>query len=75
MRINGVTFDASQFVSAHGKRPSGQGSWAFINAHLAHRNDYLDFVYWVNNARYSDAKKMAAQHFSAKGVFAVVVLS
>lgn len=71
-----VTFNTSDFYRAHSRAPRGRGSWAFVDAQFAERDNYLDFVFWANGL-YADAKKAAAAHFAAQTDFSgeVVVLS
>jgi len=72
---NKIEFTTRQFESAHCKRPSGRGSWAFCPSQYADRDDYLTFVFWFNGL-YSDAKRAAAEHFAAhRGASLIVVLS
>jgi hypothetical protein len=50
----------TQYLASHGKKPRGNGNWAFGN---------LDEIMFINGT-YSKAKKQAAAHF--KGWFQVL---
>lgn len=72
-----IEFTTRQFEAAHGRRPSGRGSWAFCDEQHANSNDYLEHTFWFTGL-YSDAKRAARKHFAAQqnvNVSVVVVMS
>ena len=54
------------FEFSHGKKPRGEGYWAF------NTQDRLEGAFWFNGS-YSEAKKAAQAHFAGEPV--VYVLS
>lgn len=73
--LKNVTFDTSLFEFAHGKKPSGRGTWSFCPAQYADRDNYLAYTKSMAGL-YSDAKRAAAEHFGAEFYSVrVVVLS
>lgn len=56
---------------AHGRRPSGYGSWAFEIG----SKDQLEELFWVHQSLYSAAKKAAVQEAVRQGEYKVTVCS
>lgn len=75
IRASDVDFRTHGFEMAHGKRPSGRGSWAFVDYDRRNSSDYLDHVKWFNDVTYGEAKRAAAKAFAAEGVMSVEVCS
>lgn len=67
-----VQFETRDFVRAHGRRPSGRGSWAFAAKPDFESDDTR--IFWTNGL-YSDAKREAAKHFAKQSVKLVYVYS
>lgn len=57
-----IEFIATPFVASHGKQPKGRGVWAFS----IERNPVIDDVWFSPSVTFSDAKKLARQHFAGK---------
>jgi hypothetical protein len=69
-----VEVTTREFESAHGKRPSGRGTWGFCPSRFYNDDQYLTHVFWYNGL-YSDAKRAAVEHFSSLRAGLVVVCS
>lgn len=52
-----IRFDTNSYVASHMKEPSGKGNWAF---------DVDGEEVWVNNSKYSDAKKKIQKDYGKK---------
>ena len=62
-----ISFDTNKYMASHGKKPKGEGSWAFqVNGKEV----------WVKGMKsYTDAKKqMAKDYKNDKNVFSITVL-
>jgi hypothetical protein len=73
--VSSVEITDKHFVWAHGKRPSGQGSWGFCPSKFWDSDDYLDHVYWAEARQFAAAKEEARKHFAKLGIASVVVCS
>ncbi len=78
MASSRVRFSTTHFVMAHGRKPSGYGSWAFAPSNLrSMRPTVAEFdasIRWFTGS-YSWAKAQAALAFKAAGIEDVEVLS
>jgi hypothetical protein len=68
--------DTRPYETAHGKRPSGRGSWAFCSADKWNAPNYLDHVIWIPGCKtYGEAKREAIQKLTAMGITTAVACS
>lgn len=65
MKPSQVEVVVNPFLNAHGRRPSGNGRWAFCTVN-PNRADYLDHVLW-EHGNYGDAKAAARLRAAAAG--------
>jgi hypothetical protein len=63
-----IQFCTHQFEAAHGKRPSGRGSWAFFFNGATRVED----AFWYNGL-YSDARKAALAEAKKRGAVEIEV--
>jgi hypothetical protein len=63
-------FYTGHYEFNHSKLPRGRGSWAFEPSHI--RGEIFRAP---SNTLYSDAKKLAAAHFAATGIFDITTCS
>lgn len=63
-----MKFDTTDFQAAHGRRPRGNGSWAFFFRRKADVSE----AFWVNGS-FSEAKAAAAAEATKRGVRCVFV--
>jgi hypothetical protein len=66
-----VEVNTREYEFAHGRRPSGRGSWAF--SFCRNETDTAK-LFWVNGL-YREAKKQAVQEAKRRGALEVVVCS
>jgi hypothetical protein len=66
--------ETEKYFGAYLKQPKGFGRWAFCPSKQWNTPDYLEHCFWFTGT-YSEAKKAAIAHFTAKGVLYVVVCS
>jgi hypothetical protein len=71
-RYHSIDVVTSYYVAAHGKRPSGVGSWAFCPREQYDSDSYLDHVLWIDQSTYTDAKRAALKFFAGKTTRIVV---
>lgn len=59
-----ASFDTTGFEFAHGSKPRGVGTWAFVPADYVYRGGEIpeDGIVWEWGT-YSDAKRAAARRF------------
>jgi hypothetical protein len=74
VRQNEVMVNTTGFEFAHGRRPSGFGSWAFEIGSSTTAGD-LDNLFWVNQSLYSAARRAAVQEAARRGEYSVTVCS
>lgn len=58
----------------YGKKPSGYGSWAFIDEEHENLGNYYDYAFW-STGTYSEAKKAAKAYYAALGITLISVLT
>jgi hypothetical protein len=64
--LRAIRVETTQFQFAHGKKPSGQGSWAFsIEGH----------EFWFHRAKFSEAVALAKRQAQQMGATVVSVCS
>jgi len=64
--LRAIRLETRQFEFAHGKKPSGQGSWAFsIEGH----------EFWFHGSMFSDAVRLAKRQAQKMGATVVSVCS
>lgn len=69
-----VMFDFAPYERAHMKAPRGMGSWAFCPYDQWRRDNYLDSTLFVTGS-FTEAKRVAREHFGNLGITSVVVCS
>ncbi len=58
-----IDFWTDKFELSHGKSPRGFGSWAFaLNGHELDDGDSPNIL-WVHQSNFTNAKKVAKEHF------------
>lgn len=68
-----IDINTSEYEYAHGKKPRGQGSWAFCPRQNYMEPYYLDHCVWFTGL-YSEARKQAVAHFSKQAGNPVIVV-
>lgn len=58
---------AQHYEWVHGKKPSGNGSWAFSTVHPAQHDVRKHDMHVVHSSTYIDAKKKAVAHYKTQG--------
>ena len=62
-----VTVDTERYQGAHGKKPSGNGSWMF-SKHKSHDfKKHPESDLYKGQGNYSEVKKAAVSHFKKQG--------
>lgn len=70
-----VNVDSAPFERANdGRKPRGNGTWAFCPYDKYRGDDYLQHTAFFHGS-YGEAKKAARGHFAALGIASVVVCS
>ena len=57
-----VRVHTTDFEFAHGRKPRGEGTWAFF----FHRRATTEHAFWANGS-YSEAKRQAVEYAKAHG--------
>ena len=58
MTRTAVRFETTEYTNAHGRTPSGRGSWAFIETQHAKCANRFEHIIYTHNCSYTEAKSV-----------------
>jgi hypothetical protein len=64
-KVERITVETSEYEFSHGKRPCGQGTWAFTFDRRSYVS--IDEVWWTPFVTWSDARRRAVTEARRRG--------